>query len=99
MVKRYLGPDAPVRYGREVRRPCRGSGVGHWIVRMHYPHIWPGADALTRAMGTVPWRRRQNAVLNKCRWALDFATSLAESNATLVAIREQRLEATATFRE
>lgn len=45
------------------------------------------------------WRRRQNAVLNKCRWALDFATSLAESNATLVAIREQRLEATATFRE
>jgi hypothetical protein len=38
-------------------------------------------------------------MLDKCRWALDFVRRWSAINAMSVAMWEQRLEATARFRE
>jgi hypothetical protein len=74
--------------------------MGGVIVRMHHPHLAKQLDALFDGYGHRPaWRRRQNAMLEKCRWALDFVRRWPKINAQSVAMWEERLDATARFQE
>jgi len=67
---------------------------------MHHPHLAKQLDALFDGYGHRPtWRRRQNAMLDKCRWALDFVHRWPKINAQSVAMWEERLDATARFQE
>jgi aminoglycoside phosphotransferase len=81
--------------------PVEDLAWAEWIVRTHHPHLAKALDALFAGYGHRPtWQRRQNAMLDKCRWALDVVRRWSATiNATSVAMWEQRLEATARFRE
>jgi aminoglycoside phosphotransferase (APT) family kinase protein len=80
--------------------PVEDLAWAEWIVRTHQPHLAKAVDLLFDGYGHRPtWQRRQNAMLDKCRWALDFVRRWPEINATSVEMWEQRLEATARFRE
>ena len=81
-------------------RPSRGSCVAEWIVRMHHPQLAKALDALYEGYGRRPtWQQRHVAMLDKCRWALDFVRRWPGINPRSVAMWERRLEATARFRE
>ena len=51
--------------------PVEDLAWAEWIVRTHHPHLAKALDALFAGYGHRPtWQRRQNAMLDKCRWAL-----------------------------
>jgi tRNA A-37 threonylcarbamoyl transferase component Bud32 len=80
--------------------PVEDLAWAEWIVRMHHPHLAKQLDALFDGYGHRPaWLRRHNAMLEKCRWALDFVRRWPKINAQSVAMWEERLDASARFQE
>jgi hypothetical protein len=69
-----------------------------WIVRTHHPHLVPALPALFAGYGSEPaWPVRQERMLAKCRWALDFSHRWPGGGTAGVDLWQQRLTATAAF--
>lgn len=80
--------------------PVEDLAWAEWIVRMHHPQLAKALDALYDGYGRRPtWQQRHVAMLDNCRWALDFVRRWPGINPRSVAMWERRLEATARFRE
>ena len=68
-----------------------------WIVRTHHSHLTAALPALFAGYGSEPaWRVRQEKMLAKCRWALDFTRRWPGAAAGLD-LWQARLAATAAF--
>lgn len=70
-----------------------------WIVRTHHPHLVAALPALFAGYGSEPaWRVRQEKMLAKCRWALDFVHRWSGPGSAGFGLWQQRLAATAALR-
>ncbi len=69
-----------------------------WIVRTHHPHLVTALPALFAGYGSEPaWRVRQERMLVKCRWAIDFAARWPGGGTAGHDLWQSRLAATAVF--
>lgn len=69
-----------------------------WIVRTHHPQLVPALPALFAGYGSEPaWRVRQERMLAKCHWALDFVRRWSGPDSAGFDLWRQRLAATAAF--
>jgi Ser/Thr protein kinase RdoA (MazF antagonist) len=80
--------------------PVEDLAWAEWIVRTHHPHLGPALPALFAGYGAEPpWRVRQEAMLARCRWLLDFVHRWPDVDPAAVGIWQRRLAATAAFSE
>jgi hypothetical protein len=69
-----------------------------WIVRTHHPHLIAALPALFVGYGSEPaWRVRQERMLAKCRWAVDFVDRWSGPDSAGFDLWQRRLAATAAF--
>jgi tRNA A-37 threonylcarbamoyl transferase component Bud32 len=80
--------------------PVEDLAWAEWIVRTHHPRLVESLGAMFDGYGSRPtWHQRHAAMLDKCRWALDFVRRWPGVDVPALAMWTQRIEATAAFRE
>lgn len=80
--------------------PVEDLAWAEWIIRTHHPQLVDSLDTMFEGYGSgSPWRQRHAAMLNKCRWALDFVRRWPGADAASVAMWQRRVEVTTDFRE
>jgi aminoglycoside phosphotransferase len=71
-----------------------------WIVRTHHAHLLAALPALFVGYGErPPWPRRHAAMLDKCRWALEFGRRWPGAGTEVVELWQERLAATSGYAE
>jgi len=80
--------------------PVEDVAWAEWIIRTHHPQLVDSLGTMFEGYGSrPPWRQRRAAMLEKCRWALDFVRRWPGADAASVAMWQRRLEVTTDFRE
>ena len=80
--------------------PVEDLAWAEWIVRIHHPRLVESLGAMFDGYGSRPtWQQRHAAMLDKCRWALEFVRRWPGADLAALAMWTQRIEATAAFRE
>ena len=75
--------------------PVRGSWVGGVDIRTHHPQLADSLGTMFQGYGSRPhWRQRHTAMLEKCRWALDFVHRWRGADEASVAMWQRRVEVT-----
>ena len=80
--------------------PVEDLAWAEWIIRTHHPRLVDSLDTMFEGYESrPPWRQRYAAMLEKCRWALDFVRRWPGADAASVAMWLRRVEVTTDFRE
>ena len=80
--------------------PVEDLAWAEWIVRTHHAHLLAALPALFAGYGgRPPWPQRHAAMLEMCRWALDFGRRWPGAGTGVVQLWERRLAATAAYDE
>jgi tRNA A-37 threonylcarbamoyl transferase component Bud32 len=80
--------------------PVEDMAWAEWIVRTHHPQLVDSLGTMFEGYGSrQPWRQRHAAMLEKCRWALDFVRRWPAAEAASVAMWQRRLDVTTDFRD
>jgi tRNA A-37 threonylcarbamoyl transferase component Bud32 len=80
--------------------PVDDLAWAEWIIRTHHPQLVDSLSTMFEGYRSrPPWRQRHAAMLEKCRWALDFVHRWPGADAASVAMWQRRLEVTTDFRE
>jgi len=80
--------------------PVEDLAWAEWIIRTHHPRLVDSLGTMFEGYESrPPWRQRYAAMLEKCRWALDFVRRWPGADAASVAMWLRRVEVTTDFRE
>ena len=80
--------------------PVEDLAWAEWILRTHHAHLLAALPALFAGYGErPPWSKRHEAMIRKCRWALDFGRRWPGAGTEVVVLWQRRLAATSAYAE